>query len=118
MILGPKAQLRGPWEWILALALDLECARIGPYELYVSHGSDGWHSKKSRHYLLEAIDGWVVFENEPHNRADPSIQHELVARANDKLAGFSHDLDVILEDPGGKREHIHAERDPKGPVRL
>lgn len=116
MRFGPKCQIRSPWTFVLGVALDMECHRTGRLEFLATHGDDGIHGRKSKHYWGCAIDGLAV--DESGIPAPTSVQQDVASRAQAKLKGFSQDFDVFLEDPGTANEHIHAELDLKGPVRV
>lgn len=105
-----KATVR-PWTLhIFAAAVNvwasLGYARIAP--CVVTSGNDSTHGAHSLHGSDKALDF--------RTHSLPSRQAKLAFR--DAMRGYlGADYDVILEDIDQPNEHLHAERDPKGPPR-
>lgn len=86
-------------------------------ELLLTHGSDGVHGIASKHYSdpLGAADavaemGGMVVSADIHN--------EILVDWRVRVAAFSNDWQVMLEDPGEPNMHFHAEVDRVGAPRV
>lgn len=116
MRLGPRCQLRRPTaDLLLLLAIgEKACKAVGAgTELLLTHGTDGKHSAKSKHYGGNAVDCLAI---RPDGTPLPDAEQQVVVDRWQARAG--PDYDVIYEGAGTDNRHIHAEVDPEGPTRV
>lgn len=103
---------------LLAGAVSEAAARAGVGTVWITHGSDGKHGVGSLHKPENTPDGTVRaldfdIVNQPQLLPEGKTAAQVLDGIRGMVAFRFPDCDVILEDPGGPNEHLHAEYQPK-----
>jgi hypothetical protein len=107
--IGPRARIHGirPELGFANLVLYGILAKYDAI-MTIGHALDGTHARASIHYAGGAED--LSFASE----LELDVKRQIIEEWQQSVGP---DFDIIFEDPGGPKEHAHAEFQPKEPYK-